>query len=86
MFHPIIQNWFTEKYGIPTDIRKQSWPRIAAGEHLFITPPTASSKPLTAFLWYINGQPATMSPYLSVIENSFNLFRDYKSVIIQREL
>ena len=64
MFHPIIQNWFTEKYGVPT----------------------GSSKTLTAFLWYINGQPAAMSPYLSVIENSFNLFRDYKSVIIQREL
>ena len=85
MFHPIIQNWFTEKYGVPTDIQKQSWPRIAAGEHLFITAPTDSSKTLTAFLWYINGQPTALGPYLSVIENIFNLFRDYKSVIIQRE-
>ena len=86
MFHPIIQNWFTEKYGVPTDIQKQSWPRISAGEHLFNTAPTGSGKTLTAFLWSINDQPAAMSPYLSVIENSFNLFRDYKSVIIQRGL
>ncbi len=86
MFHPIIQNWFTEKYGVPTDIQNQSLSRITAGEHLFITAPTSSSITLTAFLWYINGQPTALGPYLRIIENSFNLFRDYKSVIIQREL
>ena len=54
MFHPIIQNWFDEKYGEPTDIQQQSWPRIADRENLLITAPTGSGKTLTAFLWTLN--------------------------------
>ena len=65
MFHPIIQNWFTEKYGGPTDIQNQAWPRIATGENLLITAPTGSGKTLTAFLWalnqFINGELDTGS-------------------------
>ena len=53
-FHPIIQQWFDERYGEPTDIQQQSWPRIAAREHLLITAPTGSGKTLTAFLWTLN--------------------------------
>ena len=34
----------------------------------------------------INGEPATGSRYLPGLEASFNLIRDYKSVMIQREL
>ncbi len=53
-FHPLIEKWFKEKVGQPTDIQKQSWPKIAKGEHVLITAPTGSGKTLTAFLWAIN--------------------------------
>ena len=53
-FHPIIQHWFDERYGTPTDIQKTAWPRIAERDHLLITAPTGSGKTLTAFLWTLN--------------------------------
>ena len=53
-FHPEIRRWFGTAFGTPTDVQEQSWPRIAAGEHLLITAPTGSGKTLTAFLWAIN--------------------------------
>jgi ATP-dependent Lhr-like helicase len=53
-FHPIIQNWFDERYGEPTDIQAKSWPKIANKDHLLITAPTGSGKTLTAFLWTLN--------------------------------
>lgn len=53
-FHPIIQQWFDERYGEPTEIQATAWPRIALREHLLITAPTGSGKTLTAFLWAIN--------------------------------
>jgi ATP-dependent Lhr-like helicase len=34
----------------------------------------------------INDEPASKSPYLAVLEASFNVVRDYKSVRVQREL
>ena len=34
----------------------------------------------------INGEPATSSPYLEPIEATFNVFHDYKCVVVQREL
>ncbi|MDY6892694.1 MAG: DEAD/DEAH box helicase, partial [Chloroflexota bacterium] len=54
LFHPLIARWFEERVGQPTNVQEQSWPRIAAGEHLLITAPTGSGKTLTAFLWAIN--------------------------------
>ena len=53
-FHPIIQKWFKEKFGAPTDIQARAWPAIALGKHALVIAPTGSGKTLTAFLWAIN--------------------------------
>jgi ATP-dependent Lhr-like helicase len=60
LFHPIISGWFADKFGRPTDVQEQAWPRIANDEHTLITAPTGSGKTLTAFLWAVN-QLATRS-------------------------
>ena len=52
-FHPVIQTWFAEKVGEPTEVQRQVWPRIAAGAHVLATAPTGSGKTLAAFLWAI---------------------------------
>ncbi len=54
LFHPLIQKWFRERLGAPTDIQAKAWPEIARGSHVLATAPTGSGKTLTAFLWAIN--------------------------------
>lgn len=54
LFHPLVQKWFTQRLGKPTDIQKRAWPEIAAGRHALVVAPTGSGKTLTAFLWSIN--------------------------------
>ncbi len=54
LFHPIIQKWFIEKIGTPTDIQKKAWVEIADNNHVLITAPTGSGKTLAALLWAIN--------------------------------
>lgn len=54
MFHPLVQRWFNEQVGTPTDIQARSWPVIARKNHVLITAPTGSGKTLTAFLWAVN--------------------------------
>ncbi len=53
-FHPIIEHWFHDQVGQPTDAQEQSWQRVSAGEHVLITAPTGSGKTFAAFLWAIN--------------------------------
>ena len=53
-FHPLIEQWFKNKYGAPTDIQAKSWPEISQGRHVLLTAPTGSGKTLTAFLWALN--------------------------------
>jgi ATP-dependent Lhr-like helicase len=54
LFHPTIADWFKERFGKPTDVQGQAWPKIADGRHVLITAPTGSGKTLTAFLWAIH--------------------------------
>lgn len=54
LFHPLIEKWFKENIGTPTDVQKKAWPEIASGSNVLITAPTGSGKTLTAFLWAIN--------------------------------
>ncbi len=53
-FHPLIRDWFSRKYGSPTAIQEQTWPRVANGESVVVSAPTGSGKTLTAFLAFID--------------------------------
>src|SRR5437868_8961119 len=50
LFHPIVADWFAEHFSAPTEAQAQSWPSIAAGEHMLLAAPTGSGKTLAAFL------------------------------------
>ena len=49
-FHPLIEDWFRERLGTPTEPQVRGWPEIAAGRHTLIAAPTGSGKTLAAFL------------------------------------
>lgn len=53
-FHPIIQQWFTDKIGTPTAIQNKAWPLIQESRHVLVTAPTGCGKTLTAFLWALH--------------------------------
>ena len=53
-FHPVIQKWFTNRLGGPTDVQVASWPAIRSGKHALIAAPTGSGKTLAAFLTCID--------------------------------
>jgi ATP-dependent Lhr-like helicase len=53
-FHPLIRQWFENKFTTPTDIQSKAWPVISRGEHVLVCAPTGTGKTLTAFLWAIN--------------------------------
>ena len=44
LFHPLIQKWFDERLGSPTDIQAKAWPEIAAGKHALVTAPTGAAR------------------------------------------
>lgn len=48
--HPLVRDWFIEKYGIPTEPQAEGWPSILAGKTTLISAPTGSGKTLAAFL------------------------------------
>jgi len=48
--HPLVQDWFAQKFGTPTEPQEQGWPHILAGHTTLISAPTGSGKTLAAFL------------------------------------
>jgi ATP-dependent helicase Lhr and Lhr-like helicase len=48
--HPVVQEWFTGKFGTPTSPQELGWPRILAQTPTLISAPTGSGKTLAAFL------------------------------------
>jgi ATP-dependent helicase Lhr and Lhr-like helicase len=50
VFHPLIETWFRERFGEPTDPQRRGWPEIIAGRNVLIAAPTGSGKTLAAFL------------------------------------
>ncbi|HZA24139.1 MAG TPA: DEAD/DEAH box helicase, partial [Dehalococcoidia bacterium] len=53
-FHPIIQEWFQERFEAPTEAQAAGWSAIAQGRHTLIAAPTGSGKTLAAFLTCID--------------------------------
>src|SRR5215472_10074003 len=49
-FDPLVREWFTSKFGAPTEPQVCGWPRIQSGEDVLISAPTGSGKTLAAFL------------------------------------
>ncbi len=49
-FHPVIADWFRQRFGAPTDVQAKAWPAIAGGADVLIAAPTGSGKTLAAFL------------------------------------
>src|SRR3954447_25993085 len=48
--HPLVAEWFVNKFGTPTEPQEQGWPHILAGRTTLISAPTGSGKTLAAFL------------------------------------
>jgi ATP-dependent Lhr-like helicase len=53
--HPLLQEWFVQRFGTPTEPQEQGWPHILAGRTTLISAPTGSGKTLAAFLACIDG-------------------------------
>ena len=49
-FDPIVERWFIDRFGSPTEPQALGWPEIAAGRDTLISAPTGSGKTLAAFL------------------------------------
>jgi ATP-dependent helicase Lhr and Lhr-like helicase len=49
-FHPVVEQWFEQKFATPTAPQEQGWPSIQSGAHTLIAAPTGSGKTLAAFL------------------------------------
>src|SRR5467141_2205568 len=48
--HPLVRQWFVERFGTPTEPQEKGWPHILAGRTTLISAPTGSGKTLAAFL------------------------------------
>ena len=55
LFHPLIAQWFKERFGEPTPPQALGWPAIASGGDTLIAAPTGSGKTLAAFLFTLDG-------------------------------
>jgi ATP-dependent Lhr-like helicase len=52
--HPVVREWFLNKFGKPTEPQQRGWPLILAGKTTLISAPTGSGKTLAAFLTCID--------------------------------
>jgi len=48
--HPLVSEWFVQRFATATEPQEQGWPHILAGRTTLISAPTGSGKTLAAFL------------------------------------
>jgi len=48
-FHPLMREWFSTRFGQPTEPQVAGWPLIRSGSDVLISAPTGSGKTLSAF-------------------------------------
>src|SRR3984885_11087739 len=48
--HPLVAEWFVQRFATPTEPQELGWPHILAGRTTLISAPTGSGKTLAAFL------------------------------------
>src|SRR6201982_3999465 len=48
--HPLVAEWFTRKFGTPTEPQELGWPHILGGHTTLISAPTGAGKTLASFL------------------------------------
>ncbi len=53
-FHPLVRQWFEQRFGNATEAQLRGWPEIASGRDVLIAAPTGSGKTLAAFLWCLD--------------------------------
>jgi ATP-dependent helicase Lhr and Lhr-like helicase len=53
--YPLVGEWFSTRYGRPTEPQVFGWPLIRAGEDVLISAPTGSGKTLAAFTTALDG-------------------------------
>ena len=69
-FTDVTRRWFEAAFARPTDVQRQGWERIAAGDHTLLIAPTGSGKTLAAFLYAIDQLtrlPADAEPGVRVV-------------------
>src|SRR5437870_13358281 len=49
-FHPLVRQWFQERFREPTQAQLRGWPSIQDRHNTLIAAPTGSGKTLAAFL------------------------------------
>ena len=52
---PLVAEWFSTRYGEPTEPQVHGWPLIAAGRDVLLSAPTGSGKTLAAFTLALDG-------------------------------
>ena len=53
-FHPVVRQWFNEKFSSPSEIQSLAWPEILNKRDVLMSAPTGSGKTLAAFLSVMN--------------------------------
>ena len=55
-FHPLVQQWFSQKFEVPTEIQLKGWQAISQNIDTLIAAPTGSGKTLVLRVIYLTEQ------------------------------